>query len=361
MIILLKSAGVIALFYSVYKIFLERDTYFKGIRHYFILGIVASMVVPLISITKYIEAPQIKQVIYSQNLQNLVNTHYETPFNWAGFFTTIYIIGVALSGLYLIFQIMRLVKILNTKSVKKFKSYKIIETTKNVSPFSFFKYIVYNPTQFSPAEIQQLLKHEETHVLQKHSLDMLLAQILVCVQWFNPFAWGYKKVITQNLEYLADKEAKFTLTPKNYAYLLLKTTKPNYEMSLANNFYNSLLKKRIMMLHKNHSPRFKQFKLVLILPLLVGFVFAFNTKVVAQHKDEVQTSMADIDSFSITIDKDASKEDLKFVKKTFKKYGYKITFNKVKRNSKNEIINIKINAVGKNTSSQYARKVTAPI
>jgi len=87
----------------------------------------------------------------------------------------------------------------------------------------------------------------------------------------------------------------------------------------------------------------------------------FNTKVVAQHKDEVQTSMADIDSFSITIDKDASKEDLKFVKKTFKKYGYKITFNKVKRNSKNEIINIKINAVGKNTSSQYATKGTTPI
>jgi len=187
MVLLLKSASIIALFLVIYKLFLEHDTYFKSIRMYFVAGILASFIIPFISITKYVLAPQTQQFVYSKDLQNFVNVTSETSFNWAGFLSTTYIIGIALSGLYLIFQIMHLVKLLDTKSVKKFKSYKIIETNKNVSPFSFFKYIVYNPTQFSTAEIQQLLKHEETHVLQKHSLDMLLAQLLVCVQWFNPF------------------------------------------------------------------------------------------------------------------------------------------------------------------------------
>ncbi|MFK5891383.1 MAG: M56 family metallopeptidase [Flavobacteriaceae bacterium] len=351
---LLKSAGIIALFLVIYKLFLEHDTYFKSIRMYFVTGILASFILPFISITKYVLAPQTQQFVYSKDFQNFASTGSETPFNWTGFLFTIYIIGIALSGLYLIFQIVNLTKILNSKSVKEFKSYKIIETQKDVSPFSFFKYIVYNPAQFSKEEIQQLLKHEETHVLQRHSIDMLLAHMLTCVQWFNPFAWYYKKAITQNLEYIADKEAKFTIAPKNYSYLLLKTTKPNYQMVLANNFYNSLLKKRIMMLHKNHSPRLKQFKLALILPLLVGFVFAFNTKVVAQHKQDSKPKIENIDAFSIQFEKNATKSFLDKIKSTFKNmFDFDIKIKNLKRNDKNDITAIKIIASKGNFKTQY--------
>jgi len=359
---LLKSAGVIALFYIVYKIFLEHDTYFKGIRLFFIAGMVLSFIIPFISITKYVESPQTQQFIYSQNFQNFVSTNTEAPFNWAVFLFSIYVIGVVLSGLYLIFQITNLIKLLNTKPVKEFKSYKIIETQKDVSPFSFFKYIVYNPAQFSKEEIQQLLKHEETHVFQKHSIDMLLAQLLVCVQWFNPFAWWYKKIINQNLEYIADKEAKSIITPKNYSYLLLKTTTPNYQVVLANNFYNSLLKKRIMMLHKNHSHSLKQLKLALILPLLMGFIFIFNTKVVAQHKDMVKIHKKNITVFAITLDKDFTTEDVNSIKSTFKDdYGFQIKIRNVKRNAKNEVTGIKIVASKGKYSTEYAVKGNSPI
>ena len=55
-------------------------------------------------------------------------------------------------------------------------------------------------------------------------------------------------------------------------------------MALANNFYNSLLKKRIIMLHKTRSNRKSQWKIALITPLLIAFVFAFNTKTIAQKK-----------------------------------------------------------------------------
>jgi bla regulator protein blaR1 len=361
---LLKSAGIIALFLIIYKLFLERDTYFKSIRGYFITGIVASIVLPFISVTRYIEAPPVQQIIYSQNFQNLVSTNEVTSFNWSTFLFYIYIIGIALSGLYFIFQIISLAKLLNIKSVKKYNNYSIIETQKDVSPFSFFKYIVYNPNQFNATEIKQLLKHEETHVLQRHSIDMLLAHLLTCVQWFNPFAWFYKKAITQNLEYIADKEAKFTITPKNYSYLLLKTTKPNYQMVLANNFYNSLLKKRIMMLHKNHSPRLKQIKLALVLPLLVGFVFAFNTKVVAQHKQDTESKITkvDIDVFAMQFEKNATKADLDNIKSSFKnKFGFAIKIKNLKRNDKNEITGIKITAKKGKTNAQYATSSSDPI
>jgi len=359
-VFLLKSAGIIALFLVIYKLFLERDTYFKGIRMYFLAGLFLSFVVPFISITKYIEAAQISQVIYSQNFQNFTSNP-PPPFDWSALFINIYIFGVALSGLYFVFQLFKLFKILNTHPTRHLKNLKIIETTKDISPFSFFNYIVYNPTQFTKVELIQLLRHEQAHVLQKHSIDMLLAYLLTCVQWFNPFAWFYKKAVNQNLEYIADRKAKFTIAPKDYSYLLLKTTSPNYQMVLANNYYNSLLKKRIAMLHKNHSPRLKQLKLALIVPLLVGFVFTFNTEVVAQQKVNKDVSKIDLNSISVTIDKDADKKDFAYVKKIFKKYGFEITFNKVKRNAKNEIIQINVSARGNKTTAQYATKGNNPI
>jgi bla regulator protein blaR1 len=363
MIFLLKSAGLIALFLIVYRIFLAQDTYFKGIRFYFITGILASLIIPFISIIKYVEVPT-QQFVYNQDFQNFISTNTVEPFDWTALLINIYFIGIFLSGLYFTFQIISLLKILNTKSVKKNNNYKIIETKKEVSPFSFFNYIVYNPTQFSKEEIQQLLKHEETHVLQRHSIDMLLAHTLTCVQWFNPFAWYFKKAITQNLEYIADKEAKFTITPKNYAYLLLKTTKPNYQIVLANNFYNSLLKKRIMMLHKNHSHSLKQLKLALILPLLVGFIFVFNTKVVAQHKQDTKSKITkvDIDAFAMQFEKNATKADLDNIKSSFKeKFGFDIKIKNLKRNDKNEITSIKITAKKGKTNTQYATSSNEPI
>ncbi len=361
-IFLIKSAGIIALFLGIYKMFLERDIYFKGIRIYFILGIALSLIIPFISITKYVEAPQTSQIIYSQNYQNLINAATTTPFNWLALLLKIYVIGIALSGIYFIYQIISLLKIINTKPTQHINNLKIIETTKNISPFSFFNYIVYNPAQFTKSEIKQLLKHEQTHILHKHSIDMLLAHLLVCFQWFNPFAWWYRKAINLNLEYIADKTAKHTIAPKNYAYLLLKTTVPNYQIEIANNFYNSLLKKRIMMLHKNHSPRLKQFKLALILPLLVGFIFTFNTKVVAQHKDNVNKEFkVNLTNFSVIIDKDTNKSDLDFVKTRFAKFGFSLEISNLKRNAKNEITGIKIYAKKAKSNAQFAINGDNPI
>ncbi|MCF6214500.1 MAG: M56 family metallopeptidase [Flavobacteriaceae bacterium] len=356
---LLKSAGIITLFFLVYKIFLEKDTFFKSNRLFLISGIVLSFVIPLISITSY------KEVI-SKNLSNFVVTNssnttpIEATFDWNNLFSILFIIGLCIGIGYLFINLISLIKLLSQSDVKRFNNFKIITTNKQISPFSFFNYIVYNPSQFNEAELKQLLKHEQTHALELHTIDMLLAQILVCVQWFNPLAWLYKKAINQNLEYIADQSAKHTVTPKNYSYLLLKTTSPNYQMALVNNFYNSLLKKRIMMLHKNNSRRINQLKLALILPLLIGFIFAFNTKVVAQHK--VENTKIDVTVFAMILDKDFTPEDVANIKSTFKNdYGFQIKIKNVKRNTKNEITGIRITASKGSSSTEYAVKGIKPI
>lgn len=357
---LLKSSGIITLFFVVFKLFLALDTFFQAIRIYFLAGIICAVAIPFINITTYVETSATPILVFSSSAQNLLNLPMTTEVNWNYWLAIIYIIGAALSGIYLLFQFTNLYRILYKQPYKKIDNHKIIESDLNVSPFSFFNYIVYNPVQFSESERQQLLNHEQTHAKQWHSFDTVLIQLFLCFQWFNPFLWFYKNALIQNLEYLADSRAKNIDTPKNYSYLLLKTAMPKYQLALVNNFYKSPLKNRIMMLHKTNSRRINQLKFALILPFLIGFIFTLNTKVVAQNS-QTNEVVDDITNFSIQLDKEVSNENLKFIKEKFKTFGYTIKINKIKRNLRNELTSIKITANKDKANTQYAVSGTTPI
>ncbi len=165
--------------------------------------------------------------------------------------------------------------------------YRYIKVEDDVSPFSFFKYIVYNPKKHDESELKMILKHEQSHASQLHSIDIILSNLLLIVQWVNPFAWLYKKSIEENLEFIADSETVQQI-PSKTAYqlsMLKEFTNNNLQPVLANNFYQSLIKKRIIMLHKNQSSTKNQWKLLLILPLLGVFLWSFNIEEEIKYND----------------------------------------------------------------------------
>ena len=114
-------------------------------------------------------------------------------------------------------------------------------------------------------------------------------------------------------------------------------------------------KKRIVMLHKQPSNKNNQWKYALLLPILTVFIFAFNTKTIAQKKDsEWDVKISTID-FSILIDKNSTDATLKSETETFKKeFDVELNFKRVKRNSKNEITAIKIEVKSPNSSAKYS-------
>ena len=102
--------------------------------------------------------------------------------------------------------------------------------------------------------MEQIIAHEKVHANQYHSIDILLTQLACVVLWFNPFIWLYNKDLKQNLEFSADHDTvNNAVCKKAYQYTLLKTSVPTYQLALSNNFYNSLIKKRIVMLQKSKS------------------------------------------------------------------------------------------------------------
>lgn len=357
---LLKVSAIIILFYGFYKLILQRETFFQSNRWFLLIGILTAILAPLIVIPIYIEAINSPIYFTNANLSNNTEIIKET-INWNQVLIFIYSIGVVfLSGRFTV-NLVSLYKLISSHSKENDANYQLIKTKKNTTPFSFFNYIVYNPSKFKTNELNQIIIHEKVHAQQHHSIDILISQIVTIIFWFNPFVWLYKKEIQQNLEFIADDLAQQESTcEKSYQKLLLKTSLPKNKFALTNNFYNSLIKKRIIMLHKNRSKSKNQWKYALILPLMAAFVFTFNTKTIAQNnssKKEIHFEK----NIDLIITKDTKKSDFNKIKKEFLKEDVTVNFKNIKRNSKGEIIGIAIDLKSKSSNATYSMASDEPI
>lgn len=290
-IYLLKSSGLIAIFYLAYHFLVRKETFFNSNRWFLLGGLVTSLLLPLLFIKKIIlvEKPKISiedLIAYSQQTTNtLKDVSVVEAFDWMQFIWVSYIIIVSLLVIKIVFNFISLYRMLYQQQIIENEQFKLVNVNENIAPFSFFNFIVYNADLYSGEELQSILLHEKIHSQQRHSLDVLVAKLFCILFWFNPFVWLYKKAITQNLEYIADQKAIEQLEDKkSYQRALLKVVSNQSCLSITNNFYQSLIKKRIVMLNKNQSNKRNSWKYALVLPLLVAFVFLFQIKVIAQEK-----------------------------------------------------------------------------
>ncbi|MBM3295116.1 MAG: hypothetical protein FJY82_11435 [Candidatus Aminicenantes bacterium] len=137
--------------------------------------------------------------------------------------------------------------------------------------------------------MRRILAHELVHVRQIHSLDILLMELVVAVQWFNPFVWPYKKSLQENHEYLADAGVIAQgFSPAAYRLLLFEQHVGAQLFEFANNFKQSQIKRRILMMSKTHSGGAAKLKLLLAIPLaaLLALAFADPRPAPAQQSKE---------------------------------------------------------------------------
>jgi hypothetical protein len=118
----------------------------------------------------------------------------------------LYWFGVVAFGANLLLQVCVLLIQAYRKPVIIDGQFRIVELDDDKAPCSFGNNIFINPTKYEPDTFNQILLHEKIHIKQGHSLDLLIAELMLAFQWFNPFAWLYRKEVESNLEYLADNE-----------------------------------------------------------------------------------------------------------------------------------------------------------
>jgi BlaR1 peptidase M56 len=174
---------------------------------------------------------------------------------------------------------------------------KIYQVDGPVIPFSFGNAIYINQQLHTEQEWEDIILHEYVHIRQRHTVDILIAELICIVNWYNPFAWLIRYSIRQNLEFIADQQVLDKgVDPKGYQYHLLKVMGvPRYR--LANNFNFSSLRKRIVMMNKMRSAKVHLLKLLFLLPLVVVLLAAFRDRYGhwwRPNKGQVYVNMAGI-------------------------------------------------------------------
>ena len=292
----IKVSVLVSLFYLSYHFLLKKETFFSKNRLFLLLGLVTSVLLPLVTITKtvWIEPEPIvfEKPVLIPNFSNEMNTNtivtedQKTEINWIFAVAGFYVLGMLFFLVKFILSSLSLYKVLHKNPVQKQNGFRFIDSRKVKTPFSFFNYIAFDSSSFSEDELQNIIAHEKVHCRQKHSFDVMFSQLFTIVFWLNPFVWLYKKAIQQNLEFIADNNAVRTSENRiGYQKTLLKVTLNPKELVLANSFYQPLIKKRIIMLNKNQSKNTNLLKYAFILPVLTLFLIQFQTKVVAQVKE----------------------------------------------------------------------------
>jgi len=361
-----KVSVLLAIFFLAYFFLLRKETFFNANRWYLLSGILTSIALPFILFEKIILVePVVNQFVPNQNsiVYQPITLSPEPVFeiNWFYVLIGIYTIGLLFFFLKFLKDLIALSRILKNQKIQEFERFKLLDTNKIQLPFSFFNYIVFNSSQFKQVELENILEHEKVHSAQYHSADMILSQLFCIFFWFNPFAWLHKKAIAQNLEFIADSQALKAVPDRIiYQKTLLKVSAPHQCIPITNHFYQSLIKKRIVMLNKNQSKRRNSLKYLAVLPMLTIFMLQFQVKTVAQEKP--RTDQKNNFDTEIVIDKNSTDVDLKQKAEELKKEGVTLKFSKVKRNSKNEIIAIKTSYEdAKGNSSENYQKSDKPI
>jgi TonB family protein len=246
------------LFHGFYILLLRKETFFQLNRIYLVAAALLSFIIPLI------QSDWVKSLFITQRVQN---TLYSSPVMFYRFnpiqntHITIGQLGVAVYVAGIIFLAARFIWQIITLR-------RVINQPQPTVAYSFFKKIKLGNNVTNQDVIAA---HELAHAGQWHSVDILLIELVMIINWFNPVVYLYRLAIKHIHEFIADRQALRSGTNKaEYALLLLNQTFNMPAHRLVNPFFNhSLLKQRIMMLHKSRSNRVALIKYGLSAPLFI--------------------------------------------------------------------------------------------
>lgn len=280
----LKASLCLAIVFLFYHLLLKQLTWYTWNRFFLLVFSALSFIVPFINVNRFIGTRQLEFVPLADYLPDLTHkipvnlTADNAAFNYWQPLSALYIFISVLLFVRLIIQVLSIWKIKSTSTLTLCSNVEVYQVPKPVLPFSFLNSIFINKHNYSNTELQEIIDHEQVHVRQKHTIDVLITELICIINWYNPFAWLIKKAVRENLEFIADDAViQKGFDKKDYQYLLLKVT-GIVPASIASTFTFTSLKNRIRMMNKTKTGRLHLLKFAFVIPLVTLLLFAFRNK-----------------------------------------------------------------------------------
>ena len=285
---LLKSTFSLGLLYAVYIILLEREKMHHFNRFFLLFSLLFAFVIPFITFEIYVESTAIVNEVSVQSMpHSTVNMDEKIDYIPIILWSFYALITSILIGRF-ISNLVEIYRKINSNTAVQHQNATLILLNEKVLPHTFLNYIFINKEDYENRKIEdELFSHELTHVRQKHTLDILLIELLKTIFWFNPLIIIYKKAIQLNHEFLADENVvqSYNNVPF-YQNLLLQKASSNSNFYLASNLNYLVTKKRLIMMTKTTSSKMLFLKKLALFPILTGMLYFFSVETVAQQKNQ---------------------------------------------------------------------------
>ena len=300
-IYIIRWAVCLTLLYSLFGLFLKRETLHGFNRVVLLVIIAASMVLPLCQVRihenniitenrgiieqqlKHVQNPIFEypdHVVYHYDDSEVI---YKTPPIRENMRLMVPIVILAyLAGLIVVWlryfwqmaALLLMIHRSNRIKIEGIPSYVHVVTDPCVkAPCSWMRWIILNPADINTRAI---IKHELAHIRLGHSWDMLLCELTCRMLWFVPFAWMLRQDLRDVHEYQADRRVlQGGIRDEEYQLLLIKKTTSTGLQPVVNAFNQSPIKRRFKMMYRKPSRRWVALKATYLLPLSALAVVAF--------------------------------------------------------------------------------------
>ena len=203
----------------------------------------------------------------------------------------IYLIGASVVLLKTFYSVARLMLHISKGEFLRKDGYTlVVMPDKTTAPFSFGSLIVMNAYDYETV-CEAVTAHELAHIRCRHYLDLLLAQMVCVMLWYDPAAWLMRDELKLIHEYQADAAViDGGVDPKEYQMLLIRKTVGNRFHILANNLNHSKLKNRIAMMQKERSGGLRRMRIAALAIALAVALVVVNIPALASGLKSLETA-----------------------------------------------------------------------
>ena len=274
---MIKSTVFLSVFYAFFILFMKKTTFFRFNRMVFLAASVLCFILPALEISPTIFAGidmpmnAIEEALtptYVLGLDGVTVTAGSGKI-WLIIISTVYFAGFIIVLGSNIASYMRLYALLHKSQAEDMDGIKVLIADMDMPSFSWGKHIV-----ISRADLESnpaIYTHEKMHIKCRHSIDLMLHSLISMIHWFNPLVWIARMELKMLHEYEADElTLKTGINPTQYQLLLVRKTVDAKQFQMANGFYHSKLKNRIIMINKKKTNRWMRLAYVICIPAIIG-------------------------------------------------------------------------------------------
>ena len=291
----LKVALCLAAFYLVWKVLLSRETLHRLNRVALLVVTILAFVLPLVKFTISQPTPMGEGMVVLGDLIALPEVAVQPVPDWKvhlmhySFYINM-VVGILILGGMIVADYRARRPMNEWESFRDEDGDEIHIVPGDIPPYSFFRHIVISEQDYHENG-PVILTHEKAHIRLKHSFDMMLMDLLILIQWWNPAAWLLRRELKLIHEYEADEAVlKRGVDARQYQLLLIRKSVGDQLFSMANNLNYQSLKKRIRMMTTKKSSRWQQLRALAIVPVAGLALVAFAQPEVESIAEQVERS-----------------------------------------------------------------------